>query len=897
MKSIFLSLLVLFTLHTKAQCFDIKSILVDGCDASNEGKNEMVTFTVGSSSLSVTTLTVNWPANPWLGVCQSASTATSVALINSTILGCGYLKEPVGGVLRANSKVLLVTSTDFNPLASSFVNLSDTMYIIFQCAGNIGGHFANYSSTPGLRTLTMNFGGACSDVVTYERSLLVKFDLTLGAQDGGAVDFDAVGTATYVNRGCTAPFVPLFVDAGVNKSVCNTSTVSLTATAGGGYNTINWSLGAGATGSFTPTNSLTTTYTPGIGDANIIKLYATITKICGTATVTVKDSVNVTVLQRPLPVISATSNSICAGSTSVLSFSLSNASSTGTTTALWNPSSSTSNSITVSTAGVYTVQVGNACGNNSATYSISSLPSPSVTLVAGGSTTFCPGGSVTFSATSASGNYLWTGGATTSSLNVSTTQTVVVTTTNSCGSASASVVVIVTPLPSLTVTPSTANICVGGSVIASAITNTTVTYHWSTGASTQTVSLTSPGIYTVGVTNVCGSATGSLNVTVGTVPTITVAATNAILCPSQTATLSFVGSTGTVLWNTGATTSAIFVNTAGVYTASVTNSCGTATSAITVTTSVLPTVILSPSAFSLCPTQTVGVIAISNVSTYSWSNGATANSAIINTPGITTVTVSNVCGTATASINVIANTLPVINLTASAYTLCQNQTATITATGGSTTYTWSNSASTGSVVSSNGGTVSVSSSNICGTTTETLSISVVNVDASISANPMSGTKPLIVDFTNSSTGGTNYLWNFGNGILATTQTVAPQTYTNGGSYTVYLTVTNGPCADKDSLTIIVYDEEPYLIIPNVFTPNGDNSNELFKIKGFNIIEFTCTIFNRWGLELFKWNGMQDGWDGKINSKDADDGVYFFVIQAKDINDKEIKKQGAFSLLR
>ena len=40
-----------------------------------------------------------------------------------------------------------------------------------------------------------------------------------------------------------------------------------------------------------------------------------------------------------------------------------------------------------------------------------------------------------------------------------------------------------------------------------------------------------------------------------------------------------------------------------------------------------------------------------------------------------------------------------------------------------------------------------------------------------------------------------------------------------------------------------------------------------------------------------------GWDGKIEDKDAVDGIYFYIINAKDINAKEIKKQGTFSLIR
>ena len=900
MKKLFVLIGIIFSITAQAQCFEIESILVDGCDGGNEGKNEMVRFKVGAAPLSVSTLTVNWPSNSWLGVCQSVSTATSVTLINSTILGCGFIKEPVGGILPANSKVLLVTSTDFNPLAQSFVNLTDTLIIIFQCAGNTTGHFANYSLTGTiLRTLSMTFTVpvGCTDVVTYNKTLLLKQDLTIGAQDGGAVEFDAIGTATYVNRGCTAPFTPLSVDAGLNKTLCFNATQTLTATASGPYNTANWSLGPTATGSFTPSNSLTTTYSPGLGDNGTIKLYCTITKICGTSIITTKDSLNITILNLPIPVISSSTNTLCTGQFATLTYSLSNAGSSGPTSALWSPGSATTSAITSSIATIYTLQATNACGFNITNYTISAIPNPTVSIASSSSPTFCAGGTVTLTATSNVGNYLWTGGATTSTIVASTTQTAIVTSTNACGSVQAILLINVIPVPTVTLSPSSINICVGGSAIALALTNTPVTYFWSTGANTSTVSLNTAGIYSVTVSNTCGSAIGTVTVTIGTVPTINVITTNSVLCASQTATLSFSGSSGSVMWSNGATTSTTSINAPGVYTATLTTSCGTAINSTTISSQITPTLSVTPISATLCAGQTMTLTAISNVSNYFWNTGAATSTISVSLPGIKTVTVSNACGSATASVNVLSSSLPVITLSSNTYTICPNETATLTVTGGQSPYSWSNTVNTGSVVTTNGGTVSVSYSNICGTSTQSINVSVVSINANITANPMVGVKPLTVDFNNNSIGATSYLWDFGNSFSATTQSVSAQTYTAAGIYVVYLFTTNGTCSAADSLIITVQEEAPYLVIPNVFTPNGDGTNELFKIKGFNIVEFNCVIFNRWGIKLFEWNDIKTGWDGKIESKEAVDGIYFFIIQAKDINLKDVKAQGTFSLIR
>lgn len=97
--------------------------------------------------------------------------------------------------------------------------------------------------------------------------------------------------------------------------------------------------------------------------------------------------------------------------------------------------------------------------------------------------------------------------------------------------------------------------------------------------------------------------------------------------------------------------------------------------------------------------------------------------------------------------------------------------------------------------------------------------------------------------------------------------------------------------------IKVYNEEPGITIPNVFTPNGDSVNDVFKVSAYNIAEFRCTIFDRWGLQMFYWDDISKGWDGKVNGKEVPDGNYFYIIYAKDILDKEIKKQGTFLLVR
>jgi gliding motility-associated-like protein len=70
-----------------------------------------------------------------------------------------------------------------------------------------------------------------------------------------------------------------------------------------------------------------------------------------------------------------------------------------------------------------------------------------------------------------------------------------------------------------------------------------------------------------------------------------------------------------------------------------------------------------------------------------------------------------------------------------------------------------------------------------------------------------------------------------------------------------------------------------LLIPNAFSPNGDGTNDIFKIANFTnqkLVEFK--VFNRWGTILFTTEDPSSGWDGTFKGKDEPFGVYGYVIR-------------------
>jgi len=206
-------------------CLEIESILVDACeDVGFEGENEMFRFSVGGNPIDVNDITITWPNNPWLGICQDATTAAIVTAINLTITAGGMLVEPPGGIIPAGAEVMFFTSTDFNYTQFDFSSLNYTLYAVFQCAGNTAGHFVNNGGNPigTFRTLEVNVAGCGSDDVAYDAYYVYN-------GDGGTVDFDIPGNPTYSSTGScsTVPIFPVPIELSYFDLNCSDDDVAI----------------------------------------------------------------------------------------------------------------------------------------------------------------------------------------------------------------------------------------------------------------------------------------------------------------------------------------------------------------------------------------------------------------------------------------------------------------------------------------------------------------------------------------------------------------------------------------------------------------------------------------------------------------------------------------------
>ena len=172
-------------------------------------------------------------------------------------------------------------------------------------------------------------------------------------------------------------------------------------------------------------------------------------------------------------------------------------------------------------------------------------------------------------------------------------------------------------------------------------------------------------------------------------------------------------------------------------------------------------------------------------------------------------------------------------------------------------------------------------------------------DFSIAANN------LMHSFYNHSQGAILYSWNFGDGSPLENSFNAYHYYgeMQGAIYTVSLIASSQHgCLDTAQLQV----SGPYPVIiyvPNAFTPDGDERNNVFypnisgNVDGYN---YTFNIFNRWGELIFTSHNLQVGWDGidATTYRSAQDGVYTWeIILKKKTNDEFFKYHGMVNLIR
>ena len=122
--------------------------------------------------------------------------------------------------------------------------------------------------------------------------------------------------------------------------------------------------------------------------------------------------------------------------------------------------------------------------------------------------------------------------------------------------------------------------------------------------------------------------------------------------------------------------------------------------------------------------------------------------------------------------------------------------------------------------------------------------------------------------------------------------------TQAGTYWVSAYFPDYNITTSDTINITYKDCEDTLIIPNIFTPNGDGKNDYFFIKNIEYWSINLQVFNRWGNEVYKEDNYQNNWDGKSKGNPLADGTYFYIIKAKGkYSGREKEYKGSLMIMR
>ena len=457
--------------------------------------------------------------------------------------------------------------------------------------------------------------------------------------------------------------------------------------------------------------------------------------------------------------------------------------------------------------------------------------------------------------------------------------------------------------------------------------STYTAYTWSNGSNTSSITINAAGTYWLDVPSGCGLARDSIVVTVQQ-PVLDLGP-DLSHCLGDSSLLQPTGSTGTYLWSTGATTAAIAVQNAGSYVLNVLDNLGCSAQDLINVSILQPDT--STSNLSLCVGSTYAFYGqnITTAGTYqaTLSNQFGCDSLVfltvnmeadtslvsmticadsilsfnglsINSPGVYTVHLSNQNGCDSMVVLTLTEwSLPVV-VVADTF-VCANTCVTLTPTG-ALNYFWDVAQNAnGSITVCLGQTTNYmvygTDANGCASAPvqATVQIDPIPVpDFYINPDQVEIDNPSIVIY-NVTAGNLNHQWNVNGTIFENANSSFNyQLPFQEGTYTVQLvSSTDLGCTDSLTLTATVMNNIA-VYIPNTFTPDGQAFNNTFFpvfSTGFTPQNYSLTIFNRWGEEIFFSQDPKAYWDGAMaNGTDCPDGTYHYVVNYQEISQADTK---------
>ena len=622
----------------------------------------------------------------------------------------------------------------------------------------------------------------------------------------------------------------------------------------------------------------------------------------------------------------------------------------------WSDSSTTT-SLNITQVGTYWLQVSNLCGVASDTVNVDSIYFAEVNFP--NDTLLCDGDSITVDAWVPFGTYLWQDSSivdTTSSITITTTGFYWAEATNLCGVGSDSIFVEF-EVPPVTNLPNDTVMCTGATITPN-VAFSRATYLWSDGSTDSTLTIATPNLYWVEVTNLCGVDSDTIDVHYDFPLNINLGP-DTVVCVGNSYTLSPPTDGAAMLWQDGSIGLDMLVNAVGTYWMEATNLCGVYSDTVEVDYEVPPTVELGRD-LQMCDQDTVSYDVTFSRASYNWSNGSNQPTVDLTTEALYRVTVTNLCGSVNDSV-FLAFDFPVNPDLGKNQTLCQGDEWTLDGTQPHrASYIWNTGDTVPILNVTASGFYWLKMENACGVFGDTITLnfrSPPNIgfpNDAVICGEEGLSNPYLLRPEESAD---RYVWQ--DGVQSAKYTVSqeglywleaqnecgtrrdsiyvayqplpevelsPDTFlcrqndpirwdvyrfgatyewqdgtttpeylpTGPGVYAVQVTDSVG-CMNSDEVEVL---ECPvFVYLPNAFTPNNDRQNDVWKAEGEFLLRFELKVFNRWGELLWETNDISQGWDGTVDGQLSPIGTYVYSLFYQGENTEEITSSGTFSLVK
>ncbi len=439
-------------------------------------------------------------------------------------------------------------------------------------------------------------------------------------------------------------------------------------------------------------------------------------------------------------------------------------------------------------------------------------------------------------------------------------------------------------------------VCIGSALTFDAG-NGFADYEWTTFENTQSISVTTTGVYGVTVTDANG-CTGYDEVAVGIAPALSPLVTASgptTICAGDSIILSAGPGYSTYLWSDGFTnTDQLVVTSSGDFSVNVTNDLGCAgvSAVVQVNVNSLPNAVVNPTGTQhICEGDSVTLSALAGYD-YSWSGGlGTDQSITVSTAGDYTVTITDDNGcvntSAVSTVEVHSADVPTINVDGPT-SFCEGGSVVLDAGTGYGSYLWTSGSTTQSITVSESGTYSVTVMDLYGCIDSTLLPTPVTVTV-WDPQPVLSTVADTIWVVNAADFST-FQW-YLNGVEVNGATSANLTIQQTGMYTCVVTDANGCEASSQVFDLICCVGVEELGVVSLFSiqPNPSEGEFVLRLNSNELVNVSVSVFDPMGRRVIDSEMIERSTSltKTIDLTELPDGVYFLDL---DVSGQRISRK-------